>query len=275
MKFNKLSKLLLESKKKADYARLHHYDVNFDDFKDWLSSKLQIKIGKYLGSGVEGVVYELNPYTVIKISSGAGHPFHNVLRLVGKNIPGIIRYYSAGEIKVPVKFHWDWYTSTGVDEFKYAADSVGDEVEASYVIMEKVSVPNELKNRLSKILNTFYSYWREVENKFPGDPPPKDLINGTPSLFKLFRAGEQYDEFIRGFIQWLGDPMNGFGGKDLQMYSLKMLKTIKTLQNMGIDPADFNSGNWGISKKRGLVLFDFWDDESFKKPTPPVKNTIR
>lgn len=251
-----------------DFRRSSTYGSDLDEkFKNWLSSKLQIKIGKFLGQGTEGIVYELDEFRVIKIVNDTGPQFKNVVRLVNKKIPGLVRYYAAGEIDIPVRFQWDSVTRSGIENFSYSGQKAG------YVIMERVIVTKELKNKLSKVLNTFVQYWNEVEKPTKYDIPTEIMV-GTTALFKLFRSHEKYDKLISSFIKWLGDPMNGFGSSDLQKLALKMLKTIKTLQNYGIDPADLNHENWGISKTRGLVLFDFWDKESHKKTSPYIKNKV-
>jgi hypothetical protein len=72
--------------------------VKSETIIDWISMKLQHKIGERIGRGLEGVVYKYSKGKVIKITSDDVVQQYDLLN---KNIRGIAKIYHTGLIEVP------------------------------------------------------------------------------------------------------------------------------------------------------------------------------
>lgn len=106
---------------------LESFDKYSQPFIEWLNDKMMNKIGKLLGDGQNGIVYEYGTDKVIKLASlSEALPLEVILN---KKIQNIATIYSVGEIKVPKRY-------------KLAIKTHDDKI--AYIIMEKIIINDEL-----------------------------------------------------------------------------------------------------------------------------------
>jgi hypothetical protein len=126
-----------------------------DEFLSWVSYKLGIKIGEYLGGGVEGSVYSIDKFRAIKFGYSDDHSSQY---LTNKNLKGIMKIYQTGNIVVPKRFKGDMedYYYNGIELLRNADKN---DYTIGYIIMEKVSTPVRLEHMLD-ILD--FNIWKDL-----------------------------------------------------------------------------------------------------------------
>ena len=127
-------------------------NFNHSEFITWLSVKLDKKIGKCIGHGFFGDVYELDTKRVIKITND------NVMQtysLMNKKIDGIANIYNVGKIIVPKRYILDDMLFFDDIEIPLVGNEVG------YIIMEKITLENQMIEDIYKLYND-YNFQIEV-----------------------------------------------------------------------------------------------------------------
>lgn len=257
----------------------------------WISMKLQHKIGKRIGRGIEGVVYQYSKGKVIKITT---EDIVQQYELLNKDIKGIVKIYHTGLIEVPKRFFEEGIKDEvniggeskvkGFNDFSNTKHSI--EVYSKYIgyiIMEEVdtSVNDRLDNVVLGLSDLLLSY-SDDENTYI-DKLPEDFREIIKRNYTSdFRNIERHDMF--NIINLLSNKNPIHLKKWLSKYfelDPIIYELIDVLYNIRkyYDWIDIHSGQFGINSKGELVAFDISnDDDKFGQslglyPTP--KNIIK
>lgn len=247
-----------------------------EEFLKWFSMKSGIKIGKRLGQGEYGIVYEIDNYRVIKITDNI---VYNQYSLLNKNVEGIIRIYQAGLIKVPKRF-----TSFIIDKEDngsciYLSNRLRLDLDESmsigYIVMERLNVNDECEirvNDLEKLLKIFsdrykseFRYNHMISNYFSFF---NRMIKTNPVKTKGF-----LDDFISNMMDYKGLFSNFYNTIKDVMILYKALLYIAGI----MDYEDIHKDQFGLNNKGELKLYDIgendldFEDEHFDL----VKNVIK
>lgn len=197
------------------------------DFKEWFESKLGKSVGNFIGQGVDGAVYELDPYRVIKIKSRTDD-LDPLLSLSQNPIPGVVRVFSVGKIQLPKRF---WRQFDENQEIR----------EAAFVIMEKLFPSQDLENKLTEI----GKLWKEFA-KQTGAPRYGMGIHVLRDL-----AINEDKEALKEFANFINDEHPELIQVVLEIYSI-----FQALQANGINWADVHSKQFAYNKKGQIKAFD-------------------
>lgn len=207
-------------------------------FINWLSGKFGKKIGKRLGGGMFGEVYEFGP-AVIKLSS---RNVYDNASIVNKNIPGIAKVYAHGKIIVPIQFLdraiRGWYSLDTKDtSMTLRSDRV-----LHYLIMEKLDSNRKVKDEIDDVRWAIENFSKE--NKISGDSDLRDLF--------VNRNNEDYIQNLYNYIQ------NNFSKSDAIKVSEIMVELISIFRSVGkfYNWLDVHPGQFGRNSKGELVAFD-------------------
>lgn len=207
-------------------------------FINWLSGKFGKKIGKRLGGGMFGEVYEFGP-AVIKLSS---RNVYDNASIANKNIPGIAKVYAHGKIIVPIQFLdraiRGWYSLDTKDtSMTLRSDRV-----LHYLIMEKLDSNRKVKDEIDDVRWAIENFSKE--NKISGDSDLRDLF--------VNRNNEDYIQNLYNYIQ------NNFSKSDAIKVSEIMVELISIFRSVGkfYNWLDVHPGQFGRNSKGELVAFD-------------------
>lgn len=187
---------------------LEYYTENpseelLNEFLEWVGSKLGVKIGEYLGGGVEGRIYAIDKNRAIKFG------YSNVTSsqyLSSKNLPGVMKIYQTGQIEAPKRFKGGYkpndYSYDGLWLLNPERTSGLNDFTIGYTIMERITTSLYLKNQL-EIINSYL--WRDfVRMKWVRD----ERGNQTRVIDM-----EGYHESTKKAIE---EALNGFGTQTLK-----------------------------------------------------------
>ena len=216
-----------------------------ESFIQWLSSRLQLKIGNRISRGMEGAVYELDKKRVIKITD----PNYTYLEnFVNIRIDGIAQIYHVGSIKVPERFRTDdngkllnsLYLNDDPNKNVYSFHYFNQsplEIElyngmVTYIIMERIDTSvqkdiEELERKYSKYLMD-----------------PQETI-----LFYVYELCMDLDEDSKD-IQDL---------KRISPLSSDLIDLFYKLKNSIGNWEDIHSGQFGTNYKGDLVAIDTFE----------------
>lgn len=214
------------------------------DFADWLSYKFGKKIGKLIGTGVRGQVYEFGSSNVIKLSISDEH---EASLIIDKKIPGVAKVYSRGKIIVPQRFRITF------DGKKFI----------HYIIMEKLTTSKELKDDIHEIEHAISSF---IKNKAHEVIKGYDPIYYSP-LLELFNQIRN-DEYVQACFNYVVNDFNVSGELFAEIVSI--FKKVIDFFNW----QDIHSGQFGRNSKGELVAFDL-DNPHKKWIDRSVKHTIK
>ena len=225
-----------------------------DNFQDWLSSQFGKPIGKYLGSGKDGYVYEFGKNSVIKISKGNELSSKSI---IDKNIKGIAKIFSHGMIEIPNRFiirgGEHRLNSLKIDDTRtmFLNKNI-----LHYIVMEKLNITTELENEIDDIGYIINSY---MVDKY-------DKGVGRSGLITLFKKIDDED-----FIQNIYNYSREFDNINDILYTelIVVLKEVKKYFNW----KDIHSGQFGRNNKGELVAFDI--DNSLNYTNDFIKHKIR
>lgn len=252
-------------------------------FIEWLSRKLQRKIGKRIGKGIEGVVHKFGKDKVIKITTTDVAEQHKSLN---KNIRGLAKIYQIGFIIPPKKFTYentllidgeriksfqDFYkSSTNID---ITDDKVG------YIIMEKVDTDPLTKSQITFISDELMTvFLKRNTKKFPEDfqtiinneRNDKNGIGFYHTLSLLYKLIQKNSNIIKPFFKKNYPKLSKYN-RGLFFEIIDILISIKKYYP---DWTDIHSGQFGKNKNGELVAFDIGSWSGYENyPTP--KNIIR
>ena len=225
------------------------------EFIKWIGTKLQKKIGKFIGMGVDGMVYELDKHRVIKFTQyHRGSKFNAFLQ--NKTLPGVYKIYSTGIIHLPERFWFIWDPNSHIYGDGLELDKYNDDDhQLAYIIMERVYPSKQLTKQINKI---DYS------------------VNGANGLKQIQSAVKDNDnKKLNEFKKYFKDKNED----DLASLIDEIAEVYKTLNKHDIKWSDNHGGNWARNKNGKLVAIDLDDDGnvfnggSNKQSIP--KNVIR
>lgn len=234
-------------------------EVTERSFLDWLSMKLGKKIGIKLGSGASGAVFDIGN-AVIKISRNNSLDQASILN---KNIPGTVRIYANGKIKVPKKLLTKQFgTASKFVDIPMGHILVKDSGFLYYLIMEKVQVDQSIEHDIEDIMWALESYFDDYKKKSSEDSVLRELFEKRND-----------EEFIKDFAKFLRDNYTN-SEKSYNEHLETLAELIGVFRNVGkyFDWMDIHSGQFGRNSNGELVAFDL--DNSIYKTNEFVKHTV-
>jgi len=227
---------------------------NYIEFLNWLSIKLNIKITheNYISGGVYGEVYDIGRGRVIKITST------NITEqqiLLNKNIEGICKVYSVGEIVIPKRF----ITKTKRSKYEFKLKDVVmsgyiPNKSTYYIIMEKLDDKKALIDLTEFIFNMNY---------FINDNDNSIKYNYSEyNILKIINNNRNNEEFLSDVISY----MEKIFDKDSELQNfyiiLSMLLTIFNNVSKYFYWFDIHKGQFGYDKNNNLKAFDIDNEKS-------------
>lgn len=229
-------------------------EVQNASFIEWLGVKLGKNIGNVLGSGTQGVIFDMG-YNVLKISP---EPFNQVQSIINKNIAGIAKIYSHGSIQVPRQFQKpEGNTRVSIDvggamDIRPLKESKG---ELFYLIMEKLYDGDDVAWDLQMIDESIGRYyWKQGEKQ---DVDTFELLKNITSDTDSFRP--LYDHVKEDLSPEQADLMVEWG------VSLKNIAQFFKWK-------DAHIYQFALNQKGELVAFDF--DNPIDKVSDFTKHTV-
>lgn len=223
--------------------------ASYGEFIDWLSSKLQIHIGEMIGQGYEGNVHVIDKYRVIKIFQVARpHLSHNsLIELSNKNIDGVVKVYSVGEIEVPERFK-------GVPLLDDNKDSLVPIMGISYAIMQRINPDKNLQAVIRYLNNDFEEYCGGM---------------GVFLLEYLFH-GREYNELSEEELEKMNNDFDDFKNtvvttKELRWVIDELSRISASLLKHGYIWSDASPNQFGLDPNGNIVAYDI--STSKKGPT--------
>ena len=273
-------------------------DLN-SEFITWLSSKLNIKIGNWIGGGVEGEIYEIDKNRVIKIK------YPNISTeqyLSSRNIDGIVKIYQTGEIIAPKRFKYP--DGAKPSDYDYSGISLLDPNRTSgrydttmgYVIMERLFPDKELEKKIefldSNIWREFKGvYYEKNEDGFTTTRKFKNLGHHEETIKAIKKSLDGFGvELLKAtfrnynneyFMSDLRNFITSEYNEYLDIFN-RMLLIFKNIKSLNIDWGDIHSEQFAYNHKKDITAFDisfgFDDDDNIdkiKSYQKKVKNIIR
>jgi hypothetical protein len=208
------------------------------EFLDWISLKLNKKVGKLVGWGSEGYVYELGHSSVIKISS---RDFSEQERIMNKNIEGLVKVYSWGSISVPKRFLDEWILKVPFLKVKntYSQMPVRDG-KLYYLIMERVTTTDDIYWQLEDLDDLIDDYIMKNERYDSDYTGLRTLYNNRDDM-----------DLIQGIANTISDS------KILTTFSelVVIFRNVSKYYNW----KDIHKHQFGRNSKGQLVAFDLDD----------------
>jgi len=216
-------------------------NFNETNFTDWLSSKLGKKIGEVLGSGTQGVIFDMG-YNVLKISY---KPFNEIESILNKNIEGIAKVYAHGSIQVPPQFlkPEDGFggqrikvVDVGGNNIKPLKDNKG---QLFYLIMEKLYDGSDVAWDLNMIEQSIERYyWKKGEKSI--------------DVFEILKNASSDIDLIRSLYNHVKEDLSQQQADLMIEWSIS-LKNIAQFFNW----RDAHVYQFALNQKGQLVAFDF------------------
>ena len=216
-------------------------NFNEPNFTDWLSSKLGKRVGEVLGSGTQGVIFDMG-YNVLKISY---KPFNEIESILNKNIEGIAKVYAHGSIQVPPQFlkPEDGFggqqikvVDVGGNNIKPLKDNKGH---LFYLIMEKLYDGNDVAWDLNMIEQSIERYyWKKGEK--------------STDVFEILKNASSYIDLIRSLYNHVKEDLSQQQADLMIEWSIS-LKNIAQFFNW----RDAHVYQFALNQKGQLVAFDF------------------
>tara|TARA_R110000772_G_scaffold2410_4_gene8587 strand:- start:60851 stop:62158 length:1308 start_codon:yes stop_codon:yes gene_type:complete len=256
-------------------------NVPEDTFEGWLSVKLQNKVGKKIGAGIEGSVYDFgeNNKRVIKITTT---DVISLYKSLNKDIKGMVKIYHIGLIESPNRFKTkDRYKVKlkgkkkvlGFSDFfsQLSQEIMLTDNKIGYIIMEKVETELVYKE-MSYLINTLENtiFHKRNHKIFLSDEKLFNISSNTDALSYLYKAVmEDYDRLKNYLKKW----------DNLPPILFEMLEVFNSVSKIYPGWEDIHNQQFGRNRKGELVVFDIGDDDEkwgadlSKFPVP--KNIIR
>ena len=216
-------------------------NFNETNFADWLSNKLGKRIGEVLGSGTQGVIFDMG-YNVLKISN---KPFNDIESILNKNIEGIAKVYAHGSIQVPPQFlkpedgfggQKTKVVDVGGNNIKPLKDNNG---QLYYLIMEKLYDGDDVAWDLNMIEQSIERYyWKKGEKSI--------------DVFEILKNASSDIDFIRSLYNHVKEDLSQQKADLMIEWSIS-LKNIAQFFNW----KDAHVYQFAQNQKGQLVAFDF------------------
>jgi hypothetical protein len=285
-----------------------------EQFLDWLSSKLGIKIGEYIGGGVEGQIYSIDKNRVIKLTYG---DVSSEQYLSSKNIDGIVKIYQTGVIEAPKRFKYptedtSWENYRGIHLLNPERTDGKRDTKIGYIIMERLYPSKELEKDLKYLDDTIWFEFKKGDFQTVKDENGKNrqdyvladnnyhkdtidvikdsVLNGFGrfTLSSLFR-NIKVDNFVNDLRKFISETQDK---KYLKIYD-RLVTIAKNIDKLNLDWSDVHPAQFAYNSKKEITALDVsfglekWgtDEEGkrhmIKNPTKEearkkkVKNVIR
>lgn len=228
-------------------------EEKYEGFLEFLSNKLQVDItpSNILGSGVSGEVYDIGMGRVIKLTSSNIDVSY---KLANKNIDGLCKVYSVGEIKVPKRFVTKIHTRYYI-ELKDANVGRGysPNITIYYIIMEKLDAKkakSDIEFYIDGVVESFLGL--ENNEKYILD------YNGNPyNPLGTIDKHRNNDDFLIELIEYANNSYFQKQSEIDKFYHL-MMDLLKIFKNVSkyFKWFDIHKGQFGYNKKGDLKAFD-------------------
>jgi hypothetical protein len=229
-----------------------------ETFIDWLSFKLQKKIGNKIGYGLNGIVYELGDKRIIKLSD---IKLVELYKLLNKNIKGFAKIYQIGWIYPPKRFinreSMDEITIDGVDIFMKKSRNP----KLGYIIMEKVdtSVSKEI-DQLVEVLYELVFSEKGIEKL------PEDFRSIIKNYTNTYGYGRQdvlafIYELVKKNEFKLVEFLKSRYMDILPNIIYELIGVFSSIKDYYPEWADAHTGQFGRNSKGELVAFDVGNDD--------------
>lgn len=232
---------------------------NSETFREWFKSKTGIQIGKHLGDGSQGVVYDIGNRKVIKFMSTIRN---NQEPILNKKIPGVAMVYQTGLIEIPKRYLYDHNVKLANEREDLIF--ISGRPQQSYIILEKLY---DLSTANGKVESTFWEFgelvvdminnnkWNDFlnENNFNKEEIKNilddiEMSSYTPSI--LMFSFSKYHNLLELLENKISD-YNIFTYKELS----NIFKNINKYYNWN----DIHGGQFGYDKYGNLKAFDISD----------------
>lgn len=231
--------------------------IQEDNFIDYIKNKFKFKNLEYLGSGLEGATYKIDPYRVIKFTRTSPVDYRPFLN---RRFTHLMNVYAIGQIEVPSKF------------IEYS-DTDGD-----YIL---VNIPKSKDNNGIKPLNVYKNKIYYIISQMLYKPNNINIIKQVVTIIREFFILNKiniwdYDILYNYFFEdgdFVVDVYN-LSLLDKRIYNdiikakktfkyqhyrilLQIIKGFEELTDNDIDAFDIHSGNIMMTKDGTLKLIDY------------------
>lgn len=237
----------------------------YKKFLEWVSIKLQVNLNNKIGDGANGEVFDIGLNRVLKITQT------NITEqqiLINKNIDGICKVYSVGEIVVPKRFIIQQGRRYFIESDKsaFGGGSYSPNISLYYIIMEKLDAnkaKSDLDFYIDGILDSFLD--NHVEYVIT------TYNNHRASVLYILNKLRNNDDFLTELIEYAN---NSYFSKqsEINKFYLLLSELLKIFKNVSeyFNWVDIHTGQFGYDKKGNLKAFDI-DSEDNKEYLDYIK----
>jgi len=223
--------------------------------------KRGIEVGGELGSGKDGVAYQVNNNRALKVTTDVGEA-QTALKIIssGKNLKHVVHFFDVFRFRKGVKKNIELFGIVTERLTKLSRDEEEkyDFISAFWLTDEKDSRSNQILDAIregnyDKLLNIVYEVFLEAERK--GDPLAVVEASTAPTAkHGVFRKNPsqqkapQIDKKPQGIKSIAGRNPEDIANRKFDVYKktaehFKLREMIQDLKSLGIEFSDFHSGN--------------------------------
>lgn len=283
---------------REELRKVLNEDRLMDEFIKWFSMKTNIPVGEYLGSGVEGEVYEVDKYRVIKF--GYYYIPTDAQHLSNRNLDGVVKVYQTGNIVVPKRFK---YPNESTPKNYYSGISLLDpektdgpkDFTIGYMVMERLYPSKELEEKLKTLNGKVWidfvgMYWEKDGRGFEtrkikdmghhektNQAIQKALNSFGRTMLKTTFSEINNTEFIKDAKNFISKEYPEL----LDIYN-RLLIIAKNLKSIGMEWDDAHENQFAYNAKGEITAYDIsfgfnqFNQPSYEKASKmKIKNIIR
>lgn len=228
----------------------------YNGFLDFIATKLQVKINSssYLGYGMSGEVHDIGNGRILKLTTSN---IDESYKVVNKNIDGICKVYSIGEIEIPKRYITKAYGRYYIYLKNSSIRTYYKNITIYYIIMEKLNAKKaeiDLDFYIDDLVENYFDYNKSEVLKYNNITDYKsNLHNGVYIINEL----KNNDDFLEKLIIFAS---NNYFQKNIEVekfYDI-LSELFKIFKNVGkiFKWIDIHKGQFGYDKKGNLKAFD-------------------